>query len=400
MGILTLLRGTQVHVQREGAAVRLTSTIRVVIAGGGTGGHVQPALAVLRELRRKTHVDVLWIGSKSGLERAVAAEHGVAFTAIQTGKLRRYFSLQTPIDAARIPIGLLQAIQSLKRFRPDVVYSTGGFVSVPAVVASRLLGISSITHEQTATVGLATRINARFANVVALSFEQSRAQLPKTRASVVVTGNPVRQELFTSSADRARATYHLPDDVSLVYVTGGALGAHAINEVVRQALPRLLEIAAVIHQCGPASANGDLPLLESARNQLSPALREHYVIRERLGSELADVYAAAALVVGRAGAGTVSELAALGKASILIPLPGAGGDEQTRNAKILSDAGGTILLPEAELNPERLLREIADALVPNRREAMERAARSRGSRDAAGKLAHELVKLAGGTDQP
>ncbi len=372
----------------------MPTVVRLVIAGGGTGGHVQPALAVVHELLQRVKLEPLWIGTRDGVEREAANEHNIPFASIQTGKLRRYFSLQTPIDAFRIPIGTAQAFIKLRRFRPDVVLSTGGFVSVPTIIAARLLGIPSLTHEQTATVGLATRINARFCDVVALSFERSRSQLQPSHGRLTVTGNPVRPMLFDGSAAKGRLQFGLDDELPLVYVTGGALGAHAINQLIADALPRLLEVANVVHQCGLASGNGDAPRLEAAKSQLPEDLRNRYVIRERIGSELADLYAAAALVVGRAGAGTVAELAALGKPSILIPLPGAGGDEQTVNAHVLADDGAAVILPQEQLNPNRLIAEIEAVLSTGRLEQMAAAARLHGKRDAGAKLVDEILGLA------
>ncbi len=374
----------------------MSRSIRLVIAGGGTGGHVQPALAVLQSLRLRVDVDALWIGSRDGIEGTIAQDNGVSFRAIQTGKFRRYFSLQTPIDAARIPVGMLQSFKTLRRFKPDLIFSTGGFVSVPTVVAGRLLKIPSITHEQTATVGLATKINAKFANVVALSFEQSKTQLAGSKARIIVTGNPVRASLFNGSAGAARKHFSLSDGLPLIYVTGGALGAQAINQAVLQALPTLLQRAVILHQCGPASVNGDLPLLEKACADLPDELKPRYAVRERIGAELADVYAAASVVVGRAGAGTVAELAALGKPSLLIPLPGTGSDEQTLNARILSDAGASVLLPQDQLTPERLIEEIKRLLEPAMFARMSVASKPIGKTDAADSLASVIVNLAGG----
>lgn len=367
----------------------------MVIAGGGTGGHVQPAIAVYQRMKASTDVDALWIGSHNGVEQPAANRSGIVFTPIQTGKFRRYLSLRTPIDLLRIPIGIVQAARALQRFHPDVVLSTGGFVSVPTIIAARLLRIPSLTHEQTATIGLATRINARFASVVALSFEQSRRQLNASHARVIVTGNPIRATLFDGSASEALRSFGLSIDLPLVYVTGGALGAHAINDAIRNALPDLVSITQIVHQCGAASGNGDFPRLIEARAALPTKLRSRYVVCERIGDELADLYAAASLVVGRAGAGTVTELAALGKPSILIPLPGTGGDEQTVNARILADAGAAILLPQTELTSARLFAEIRALLGSDRLPELRQAALSCGQHDADERLAAAILALAG-----
>ncbi|HEX3722877.1 MAG TPA: undecaprenyldiphospho-muramoylpentapeptide beta-N-acetylglucosaminyltransferase [Nitrolancea sp.] len=371
----------------------MSKTVRIVIAGGGTGGHVQPAVAVFQFLNQTIDVKALWIGSHHGTEQAAATQTGILFTPIQTGKFRRYLSFQTPLDLMRIPLGVLQALRVLRRFRPDVVLSTGGFVSVPTVVAARMLRIPSITHEQTATIGLATRINARFASVVALTFEQSRTQIRKTNADIVVTGNPIRASLLGGSATAAFQQFNFTPNLPFIYVTGGALGAHAINEAVSAALPRLLRSTQIVHQCGPESANADYSRLLEVGLKLQSELQNRYVVRERIGTELADIYAGASLVVGRAGAGTVAELAALGKPSILIPLPGAGGDEQTLNARVLADAGGSVLLPQSELTPDRLSSEIERLLQSGRLDEMAASARQCGRTDAAERLADETLKL-------
>ncbi len=375
--------------------------IRIIIAGGGTGGHVQPAVATVQVLRQRLPVDLLWVGSHGGLERRAAGAEGIPFLPITTGKLRRYFSIRTPLDAIRVPVGTLQAFWITRSFRPDVVFSTGGFVSVPGVIAARLAGVPSLSHEQTAIAGLATRINARFCDVIALSFESSAAALDGTRARTVVTGNPVRPEILKGNAAVAYARYGLSPDLPVIYITGGALGAHAINEAVRGMLPELLNITQVVHQCGPSAGNGDYPRLTTARAQLPPELQRRYAVAEFLGPELADVYAAAKLVIGRAGAGTVAELAALGKPSILIPLPGTGGDEQTRNAGMLATAGASLPLPQSELTPDRLGKEISRLLIDSDRlQTMASNARQQARADAAERLVDQLLKLAGWSESP
>jgi UDP-N-acetylglucosamine--N-acetylmuramyl-(pentapeptide) pyrophosphoryl-undecaprenol N-acetylglucosamine transferase len=370
--------------------------LRLVIAGGGTGGHVQPARAVLEELRRRNiAVEPLWIGSADGLEREAAAKEGIRYRAIPTGKLRRYLDWRTPLDAARIPLGIGEAWRHLRRFRPDVVFSTGGFVSVPSVVAAARLA-PILTHEQTATLGLATRINARFADVVALSWTLSLKPLHGLRCRVVVTGNPVRSSLAEGDAERARFRYGFRPDLPFVYVTGGARGASPLNERIAALLPGLLERCQVLHQTGPDSANADAVTLRRARDTWPPELRARYQVVEFVGEELADVYAAVDLVVGRAGAGTVAELACFGLPAVLVPLPGTGGDEQTRNARMLAEAGGAVLLPQDEATPERLREVLLDLLAaPGRRVTMATSARAIGRPDAAGRLVDELLGLAG-----
>ncbi len=370
-------------------------TVRLVIAGGGTGGHVHPALAVIEELRRReVALELLWIGSQGDVEGPAARRAGIPFQAIQTGKLRRYLSLKTVPDAFRVPIGVGQAWILLRRFRPDVIFSTGGFVSVPTVLAgSRLAPI--LTHEQTAILGLATRINLRAADVLAVSFPQSAQLARGFHGRIVVTGNPVRRSLRSGDAGRALARFGFTASLPLLYVTGGARGASPINQRVAAMLPDLLQRCQVLHQAGLASANQDFERLQALRASLPSELQARYQVVEFVREELPDVYAAAALVLGRAGAGTVAELALLGKPSLLIPLPQSGGGEQQANATFLAQAGAAIVLPQEEATPERLCQELVALLGdPERLASMGAAAMSLAQPDAAARLADVLLELA------
>lgn len=373
---------------------RQRDKLRLVIAGGGTGGHVLPAIAVVEELRMRDALEAaLWIGSHAGLERTAATNAGIPYRPIETGKLRRYFSVRSAADAARVPIGILQARRLVQEFRPTVVFSTGGFVSVPTVVATRRHA-PILTHEQTAVLGLATRINARFASALAVSYQSTVELAARLHRHVVVTGNPVRGFLAKGDADRARARWGFDRSLPITYVTGGSLGASPLNQRIAALLPELLRHTQVLHQAGASSSNADAARLEPVRQTWPGEMRDRYRVVEFVGEELADLYAAADLVVGRAGAGTVAELACLGRPSILIPLPGTGGDEQTRNARILADAGGAVVIPQHEATPDRLRIEILRLLDdPERRAAMSAAARSVGRTDAAARLADLIVSL-------
>jgi len=370
--------------------------LRLIIAAGGTGGHVLPAIAVIEELgSRGIPTEILWIGSHKGVERDIAQAHDVAFSAVQTGKLRRYLDLQTITDAFRIPIGIVQAWFMVRAFKPDVIFSTGGNVSVPTVVGgSRRAPV--LTHEQTAQVGIANKIAARFAKRFAAAYEETAAIARNHHAHVVVTGNPVRASLAAGDPAKARSHFGLSPDLPVVFVTGGARGASPINQRIEALLPELLEHVQVVHQAGPSIANDDAARLREAQETWPERLRPRYVVREFLGEEIADLYAIADLIIGRAGAGTVSELAFLGKSSILIPLPGTWGDEQRKNARVLANVGGTIVLEQEEATPERLRTEIM-ALIddPQRRNSMAAAARHVARPDAAARLVDELLDLAG-----
>ncbi|WP_448576813.1 undecaprenyldiphospho-muramoylpentapeptide beta-N-acetylglucosaminyltransferase [Thermomicrobium sp.] len=371
----------------------MRAPLRIVIGGGGTGGHTFPAVATLDALAKLTELDILWIGSRRGTERQVARERGLRYRWIPTGKLRRELTPRTLVDLALIPLGITGAYYAMRTFRPAIVFATGGYVSVPVVIGAWLARLPIVIHEQTAVAGLATRIAAAFADVVAISWESTRAHL--RARSIVHTGLPVRRDLLGGDADRARRSLGLTDELPIVYITGGALGAHAINETVRQSLPHLLAITQIVHQCGPTSVNGDLPRLQQARAQLPECLQQRYVVRERFTEELADIYAAADLVIGRAGASTVAEIAVLGKPALFIPLPGARGDEQTANARLLADRGAAIILPQEQLTRSRLVELIRHLLDdPAQLRSMGELARTLVIPDAAERLAMLILRVA------
>ncbi len=377
------------------AGMTTRSPLRLIIAAGGTGGHVLPAVAVLRELRsREIPLETMWIGGTEGIEADAARDEGIPFAAIPTGKLRRYLDLRTVRDAVNIPRGVFAARKLVRDFKPDVVFSTGGFVSVPTVFAGRRRA-PILTHEQTTIIGLATKINLRSADLLALSFEDSKSRVGKTRAKVAVTGNPIRTELSAGDAARGRERYSFTPLLPVLFVTGGARGASPLNQRAKAILPQLLGCAQVIHQTGPASANSDFAELTTLKQSLPDQLKARYVPTEFVRGEIADVYAMADLVVSRAGAGTVAELSALGKVAIMIPLPLSGGGEQIVNARALVDHGAGVMLMQEDATPERLLQEITDLLGnPDRRAAMAKAAAGLGRLDAAARLADELLALA------
>ncbi len=343
--------------------------MRVIITGGGTGGHVSPAVAVIEELRAQSEAEgwplaLLYIGSKAGAEREIISAMGIPYVSVPVGKLRRYLSWKTPPDMARIPLGVVMAARQVSRFKPDVIFSTGGFVSVPTVMAGWLRRVPSLVHEQTALVGLANRIAARFASVVAISYESSRPYFARARR-VILTGNPVRQVVFGGDAAQCYHRFGLDSSVPLVYVTGGAQGSHIINTAVAAALPQLLARAAIVHQCGngPDGSGTDLRDLQAQRSALPSDLQARYVVMPFVRDEIADIYAAARLVIGRSGAGTVNELAALGKPAILVPLASSAEGEQMRNAEMMRDAGGAVIIPEVELNADTLSAKVGELLA-------------------------------------
>src|SRR3954447_17490772 len=344
-------------------------TIKILVTGGGSSGHISPALAIIKTIGELAEgadwrPQFRYIGGTRGIERQQVTAAGIEFVGVATGKLRRYFSLENLTDLFRIPVGVAQSLREVARFRPDVMLSTGGYVGVPAVLAARLLGVPILTHEQTVQIGLANRITARFASTIALTFESARQELPAAlRDRAIVTGNPVRPLIFggdgVAAARWAGFTYE-DNWLPTIYVTGGSQGARIINRAVEAALPDLLMRCRIIHQCGqqPDGEQQDYDRLLRAAAQLPPELRRRYYFTRFVGAEIKDVFALADLVVGRAGAGTIAEICVLGKPALYIPLVPTGGDEQTRNAQACAAAGAARIIAQAELSGARLLAEL------------------------------------------
>lgn len=377
--------------------------MRVLVTGGGTGGHVGPALAVIQVLqRRDPQIVIRYVGSATGVEAKLAREAGLEFVGVASGKLRRsskgVLGLLTAAnlrDAFRVPQGFFQALQAVKTFKPDVIFATGGYVSVPAVLAAAALRIPILTHEQTVTVGLANKINGRYAKRIALSFEGAKDELsPALQKKAFVTGNPVREVIFAGNKGSAATRFGfdgVDECLPCLYVTGGAQGSQILNKAIREALPTLLSQARVLHQCGERDAE----TLQAHRKTLSEQEQHRWVVRPFIGSdEIGDAYALANLLVGRSGAGTVTEVCALGKPAIFVPLVPASGDEQTRNAQRLVEAGAALVVKQAECSGSTLLAAILPLLDdPSRRASMGSKAKKLATPRAAEDLADALLAL-------
>jgi UDP-N-acetylglucosamine--N-acetylmuramyl-(pentapeptide) pyrophosphoryl-undecaprenol N-acetylglucosamine transferase len=382
---------------------QLERPIRVIVTGGGTGGHTYPALTAVRTLQAELAAvgippaEVLWVGQADSLEMRVAHGEGIPFQSVSTGKIRRHanplrmLSVSNARDMARVPLGVVQAWSAVRRFRPDVVLATGGYVAVPVGLAARMCRRPLVVHEQTVRLGLTNRVLARVATRMAVSSESTLPLLSgSARATAVVTGNPVRPEVLTGHAEKAAAALGVDPRLPAVYVTGGAQGSQQINSLVGDVLPWLLRHANVVHQCGPAHEDA----IRQATANLPAALASRYRLSGYVGAELPDVFALADVVISRSGAGTIAELTALGKPAVLIPLASSAGGEQTHNARHLEQAGAAVTLL-GEVAP----RQLAEALSPVLRDAARRAemarrARALGRPDAAAALVDVLLAAA------
>ena len=320
----------------------------IAFTGGGTGGHIYPGLAVIQALRSRGFSGrIVWIGSKKELDRSIVEREGIEYFPIPSGKLRRSLSLENLADAFRVVAGYAAARRLLAELKPALLFSKGGYVSVPPCRAAASLGIPYFTHESDTSPGLATRLNAGAAAKVLVSWPKTAAMLPEAlRGKAAVVGNPVRPSLFAGDAAKGRAFVGAPESLPIIFFVGGSQGSRQVNDLVAAIRPALPGKAFIVHQTGAG-------LFDAAANT---AVAGAYKALPYIGAEISDILAAASVVAGRAGAGTVWESAALGKPMVLIPLAGAGtrGD-QVENAEMAAQAGAAVCLAGDKATPEATL---------------------------------------------
>lgn len=324
---------------------------RIVLTGGGTAGHVTPNIALMPKLRELGY-DIQYIGSYDGIEKKLIEELGVPYYGISSGKLRRYFDMKNFTDPFRVVKGFFQVKSQLKKLKPDIIFSKGGFVSVPVVQAAKQLHIPVIIHESDMTPGLANKLAIPAATKVCCNFPETVPYLPAGKA--VVTGSPIRAELRSGNRLAAAKFCNFTFDKPVLLIIGGSLGSVAVNQAIRGILPELLKTFQVIHLCG--------------KGNLDPALNSTtgYVQFEYIKQELADLFALADVVVSRAGANAICELLELRKPNLLIPLSAAASrGDQILNAKSFKKQGFSDVLQEEELTSEVLLSHIL-SLYENR----------------------------------
>lgn len=324
-----------------------------------TGGHLTPALAVIEELKRR-HWEIVYIGRKYALEGDLTLAQewlqvkklGYKFLPITTGRWQRKFTRYSISSLLKIPWGIVQSLNFLITEKPQVILSFGGYVAVPVVICGWFLGIPVVTHEQTLSVGLANKIVSRFSQKICLGWVSLRTNFPKIK--VVFTGNPIRQEIFT-----IKQTLTLQRKKPLIYITGGNLGAHSLNTLIESILIELLDSYEVIHQCGETQQYQDYQTLTKLRNNLPLKIRQRYHLIKYVDQELIGfVLQSAEIVVTRAGANIVTEIIALKKPALFIPLPWAGGNEQLLNAQILTDIKAAEMIIQDQLKGKILLQKL------------------------------------------
>ena len=319
---------------------------KIVLTGGGTAGHITPNIALLPRLEQKGY-DVFYIGSYDGMEKKLMADFQVPYYGISTGKFRRYFDLKNFTDPFRVLKGLAEARRILKEIQPDLVFSKGGFVTVPVVRAAASLKIPCVIHESDMTPGLANKLCIPVAKKVCCNFPEPLRTLPASKA--VLTGSPIREELLHGDREAAYRLCGFDSSKPVLMVIGGSLGSAAINQAVRESLPALLEDFQIVHICGKDKIDN---LLLNTRG---------YRQFEYLKAELKDVFAMADVVVSRAGANAICELLALKKPNLLIPLSaGASRGDQILNARSFEAQGFSMVLDEDYLSPGLLTEKVQE----------------------------------------
>ncbi|MBQ7832784.1 MAG: undecaprenyldiphospho-muramoylpentapeptide beta-N-acetylglucosaminyltransferase [Lachnospiraceae bacterium] len=317
---------------------------RIVLTGGGTAGHVTPNIALLPKLKELGY-DIHYIGSYEGIEKKLITDFDIPYYGVATGKFRRYFDLKNVSDPFRVMKGFNEAKKILKELKPDVIFSKGGFVSVPVVRAAAALKIPCIIHESDMTPGLANKLCIPVASKVCCNFPETLQNLPAEKA--VLTGSPIRKELHAGDKVAALNMCKFNANLPVIMVIGGSSGSVAINKAVRAALPKLLEDFQVVHICGTDRI--DNLLLD----------KSGYAQFEYLKSELKDVLAMADIVISRAGANAICELLALKKPNLLIPLPATSSrGDQILNAKSFESQGFSLVLNEDDLDETTLVEKV------------------------------------------
>ena len=314
---------------------------RIVLTGGGTAGHVTPNLAILPLLRQEGW-EVLYIGSENGIEKKLIEAEGVPYYSIPTGKLRRYLSRQNITDMFRVVKGVSEATKLLKKLKPDLVFSKGGFVAVPVVLGAKKNKIPVIIHESDITPGLANKIAMPFAKTVCTTFPETLKYVPKEKG--IHTGTPIRAELFTGDRQKGLEACGFDGTKPVLLQMGGSLGAVKLNDALRESLPSLLKDFDIIHLCGKGHKEESLEGTKGYRQF------------EYVTDGLADLFAATDVIIARAGSNSISEFLALKKPHLLIPLSAkASRGDQILNANSFKEHGYSMVLTEEDMTKDTLL---------------------------------------------
>jgi UDP-N-acetylglucosamine--N-acetylmuramyl-(pentapeptide) pyrophosphoryl-undecaprenol N-acetylglucosamine transferase len=374
--------------------------MRIVFTGGGTGGHFYPIVAVAEaihdiEKERKLLSPELYFFAPNAFDERALYENGITFVQTSAGKMRNYFSLLNFFDVFQTGWGVIMTLFKLYALFPDVVFSKGGYGSVPTVIAARILGIPVIAHDSDSVPGKATMLAAPFAKKIAISYNEALDYFPeKLHSKIALTGNPIRREIQNATREGAAEFLELEPNVPVLLFLGGSLGAERLNDVVLEALPDLVNRYQVIHQTGQAhfesvSQTSKIVLEKNERRYRYKVYGYLTPLALKMAAGAADV------VISRAGSGSIFEISAWGKASILVPIPEDVSRDQRTNAFAYAHAGATVVMEQGNLTPHLLMSEIDRLFTnPKARTDLADAAKKFAKKDAAKVLAEAVIDMA------
>lgn len=364
--------------------------MKIGLVGGGSGGHFYPLIAVAEVLQTNNPTPELYYFGPSPYDKKLLASHNITYVYCPAGKLRRYFSVQNFFDLFRTVAGFFVAVWKLYVIYPDVIFSKGGFTSVPILQAARFLRIPVMIHESDAVPGRANKIATSFAEYIGIAYDDVARFFPQEKTALV--GIPLRREILQNN-ERPFEKLGIPADKPLLYVTGGSLGADRLNNVIMDALDELLPNFRVFHQTGSAHYD-ELVLSAQALLKDSPLANDYYIVGNLPAETVSLLYDAAAVVITRAGSTTLFEIAAHGKPAIIIPIPEDVSRDQRTNAFTYAASGAAVVIEEQNLTPHLLLEEITSIINnPNRMAGMAAAAQGFAITDAAEKIAAILYRI-------
>ena len=364
--------------------------MRIVLAGGGTGGHLFPLIAVAKKLKEKRFdAEFLFIGPSGTLEETLMEKNHIPVNRIFTGKFRRYFSLLNFLDIFKVPAGIIQSLWYLLRYMPDVIFSKGGYASLPVVFAGWIYQIPIMIHESDSVPGKTNEFLGKLANCVTISYPQTEAYFESEKT--VLTGNPLRVDINQGDPQKIRDKFSLPESKKIIFVWGGSQGSDMINSKILDILPELLRKYSVIHQTGKNNLEkskdraGEMGVKEG---------RDDYHAISFIEDDVKDILAVADLIISRAGANSLSEIAANKKPAIVIPLKNSANDHQRKNAYALSQIGGCLVLEEDNLGENLFLSRIDE--IMGSKELQEKFSKNIQNffhPDAAEKIAQEILEM-------
>lgn len=354
------------------------------------GGHFTPAKAIYEKLKDNKSLDIYFVGIKHTMlfdkslssEYKFAKENNIKFISVNTGKLYRFFSLKGILSLILIPIGFIQSFIYLIKYKPKLLIGFGSYIDVPIILTGNLLNIKSIIHTQASIPGLATRLTAKKAQKICVSFEDSRQYFD--RKKTLFTGNILRKEIFTNNSNDFYFKYNLP----IIYITGGNQGSHFINQLIFDCLDTLLESYNIIHQTGSNTIYNDYRKSIELKDKLSNLKKQRYISKEGIwNNQIGEVFSKASLIISRAGANSVSEILYLSKRAILIPIKNSSYNEQENNAYIAKKLGRVTVLDQDKVTKEHLIEEIRVILnLPEKKYTLE-------TLDASSLMYNEIMKL-------